>query len=57
MRGVDLPWECGPVICAACGLRAVSVTHFPTIRRELECPDCGAYAMHETGIEEGEANV
>lgn len=43
--GDDLPWECGPVVCGVCGCEAIAVTHWPAIRRDMECPDCGAMAL------------
>ena len=40
-----LPWECGLMRCVMCGNEAPVVTHWPVIRRDLECPNCHQMAM------------
>lgn len=42
-----LPWEVGLMRCALCGHQTPVVTHWPTVRNDLECSECGQFAMME----------
>jgi DNA-directed RNA polymerase subunit RPC12/RpoP len=41
-----LPWECGSMRCVLCGHEAPVVTHWPMVRKDLECPQCGGHSMN-----------
>ena len=45
VRGHPFPYECGPARCVACGASLQLVTQFPTIRKEIPCPHCGANSL------------
>lgn len=46
-----LPHKVSEVICVKCGKRWLSVRPEKTLLKELECPNCGAGWVIETGEE------
>jgi len=51
IRDIDeyLPHKVSEVICVKCGNRWISVRPEKTLLKELECPNCGAGWVVETG--------
>ena len=47
----NLPHKVSEVICVKCGKRWISVRPDGTLLKDLECPNCGAGCVIETGEE------
>lgn len=45
------PHKASEVICVKCGRRWIAVRPADTLLKQLECPDCGAGFVIETGEE------
>lgn len=54
-----MPHVVSEVICVKCCKRWISVRPQETLLKHIECPNCGAGAIIETGqeIKEGDTNV
>lgn len=42
-----LPWELSWIRCTLCSYETQVITHFPTIRKDLYCPECKCWSMDE----------